>query len=448
VRWIKVESQASVLKDVSPVGLRPRPERLGNILFCTESADHTTSQAAAALTARGWAVSVVEDTDRARWLASVRTFHALVISGCSDQWVTPTLRLLRGVTTAPILVMPGCAVESHGKLLELGADMVSAALPSEDWVFSAITALTRRSSVTAPVLRYLTCDDLTLDLLSRKITIDKDEIELSPIEFGLLQVLMMHPQVALRHQAIIKVVWNWKYGDDRNALRIQVNRLRKKLNDTSDEPRFIRSLRSYGYSFVRPVSQLAEDLTTVGSDLGNDRIASLAGELRRLGHLLQTAQTLDEAVETLVHTVVAHDICDAAAVLARDENGTGLRLMSQSGMPEAWLTAVQNGIPLERGFISAETVLTGQVYHFLDITATPHRYGLSARLLKSAQLPVVLSIPLANRSGVWGHLGYSARADRAFSPAHLMLLEGAGLILGALADGDARMAGARQPASA
>ena len=40
---------------------------------------------------------------------------------------------------------------------------------------------------------------------------------------------LTHAQVALRHQAIIKDVWNWKYGDDRNALRIQVTRLRKKL---------------------------------------------------------------------------------------------------------------------------------------------------------------------------------------------------------------------------
>jgi DNA-binding response OmpR family regulator len=347
--------------------------------------------------------------------------------------MTSTLTTLRAATTSPILVLAG-GLRRHAILVELGADMVAEPHPSDDWVFAAVAALARRSTATAPVLRYLECEGLTLDLLSRKVIIDGTEMELSPIEFGLLQVLMAHAQVALRHQTIIKDVWNWKYGDDRNALRIQVTRLRKKLNDTSDEPRFIQSLRSYGYSFIKPVSQLADDMSAVGTDPSKERLVGLASELRRLGRLLQTAPSLQDAVEKLVRTVVDHDVCDAAAVLARDENSSRLQLMAQSGMPEPWVAAVGQGVPLDHAFISAETVLTAQTYHFVDITASPQRYGSTARLLKAAQLPVMLSVPLANRSGIWGQLGYSATADHAFTPAHLMLLEGAGLILGALGD--------------
>lgn len=423
-----------LIDDAAPASRRIRTGRLGTALFCAEPGAKNSLRTACALESRGWAVTTVDDTDRARWLASVRTFHAVVLAGCSEHWVTSTLTTLRAATTAPILVLAGGSTGRQGTLVELGADMVAEPHPSDDWVFAAVAALARRSASTAPVLRYLECEGLTLDVLSRKITIDGIETELSPIEFGLLQVLMTHAQVALRHQAIIKNVWNWKYGDDRNALRIQVTRLRKKLNDTSEEPRFIRSLRSYGYSFIQPVSQLAEDLSSVGADIGKERIAGLASELRRLGRLLQTALSLEDAVEKLVRTVVEHEVCDAAAVLARDASGNRLRLMAQSGMPEAWVAAVKDGIPLNHGFISAETVLTGQTYHFVDITAAPHRYGSSARLLKAAHMPVMLSIPLANRSGVWGHLGYSATADHAFTPAHLMLLEGAGLILGTLAE--------------
>jgi two-component system KDP operon response regulator KdpE len=422
-----------------PASRRVRTGRLGTTLFCAEAGSMVSLRTASALEARGWAVSTVNDTDRARWLASVRTFHAIVIAGCSDNWLTTTLTAVRAATTSPILVLAGGGLRRHGVLVELGADMVAEPHPSDDWVFAAVAALARRSAATAPVLRYLECEGLTLDVLSRKIIIDGVEAELSPIEFGLLQVLMTHAQVALRHQAIIKDVWNWKYGDDRNALRIQVTRLRKKLNDTSDEPRFIRSLRSYGYSFIQPVSQLADDLSVVGAEPGKERIAGLASELRRLGRLLQTASNLQDAVEKLVRTVVEHDVCDAAAVLARDDSSR-LRLMAQCGMPEAWVNAVRQGVPLDHAFISAETVLTAQTYHFVDITAAPHRYGSSARLLKAAHLPVMLSVPLANRSGIWGQLGYSATADHAFTPAHLMLLEGAGLILGALGDRSSALA--------
>ena len=57
-----------------------------------------------------------------------------------------------------------------------------------------------------------------------------------PNEFHLLRFLMTHPQVAPRHGTIMNAVWDWKYPDERNALRICVNRLRKRLGDTATEP--------------------------------------------------------------------------------------------------------------------------------------------------------------------------------------------------------------------
>ena len=389
---------------------------------------------AAALENRGWAVSSVTDSERARWLVSVRAFHAVIIAESAEPWAARTLAKLRTCAPTPMLAVVVGGERCHRASFELGADMVTDAGSSDDLIAAAVSALVRRSEPTAPVLRYLESDGLMLDVHSRRVHVDGKETGLSPIEFELLQVLMTHPQAALRHQMIIKVVWNWKYGEDRNALRIQINRLRKKLNDLSAEPRFIRSLRSYGYSFIRPVSQLADDFSSIGGDCASDRVTALAGELRRLGRGLQTAPSLKSAIELLVSTVVERDVCDAAAVLTRDQYANRLTLTAQSGMPREWIRAVADGIPLNHGgFISAETVLTGQAFHIVDITAAPQRYASSARLLKAAQIPVMLSIPLADRHGVWGQLGYSARSDRAFTPAHVMLLEGAGLILGTLA---------------
>ena len=102
-----------------------------------------------------------------------------------------------------------------------------------------------------------------------------------PIEFHLLRFLMTHPQVALRHGTIIKAVWDWKYPDERNALRICVNRLRKRLGDTATEPRFIQSLRGFGYSFVLPVSQFAADLSEPGSLEAGSNLHELATESRQ-----------------------------------------------------------------------------------------------------------------------------------------------------------------------
>jgi hypothetical protein len=63
-------------------------------------------------------------------------------------------------------------------------------------------------------------------------------------------------------------------------------------------------------------------------------------------------------------------------------------------------------------------------------------YSSTAGLMKEADLPVLLSIPLTSRNFVWGHIGFGAHDGNAFTPAHLMLLEGAGYLLGALAGPD------------
>jgi DNA-binding response OmpR family regulator len=428
--------------------LRPAPDGGANptrsrraVLLLTDG----TAPTGRGLEACGWTVSAVGDVERARWLASVRTYQAIVISGRSQVWTARSLSALREASPAPILVT-GCGDDTRDRtLFDLGADMVADRRADDVWVSSALTALVRRSGSTDPVLRYLESPGLVVDLRSRSVTMGDRRITLAPIEFGLLELLMTHAQVALRHQTIINAVWNWKYGDNRNALRIQVNRLRKKLDDVADEPRFIRSLHGYGYSFVQPVSQLADGFTPVGNRSDSERLPAFTSELRRLGQAMRGLPDIDAAAQFLVDRVVEQSMCHGAAVLERDRPGRTLHLLAQSGMSDEWLDSVRDGIPMESRFISADTVLTGQALHVVDMTAPPHRWPASARLLKAAELPMFLSIPLANRSGVWGHLGYTARADRAFTPAHVMLLEGAGLLLGALAREEPGEPGSRIP---
>jgi DNA-binding winged helix-turn-helix (wHTH) protein len=257
---------------------------------------------------------------------------------------------------------------------------------------------------------------------------------------------MTYPQVALRHGTIIKAVWDWKYPDERNALRICVNRLRKRLGDTTGEPRFIQSLRGLGYSFVLPVSQFAADLSEPGSLDADSSLHELAAESRNLQAGLLAARTLRDAADFLVTSVVRDGICRAAAVMVRD--GKMLQLIAQAGNTPAWQATVGRGVPLARSFVAADSVLSGQTRHFVNIVDLNKHYSSTAGLMKEADLPVLLSIPLTNRARVWGHIGFAARSSSAFTPAHLMLLEGSGRLLGALADPDPGELTADQPLGA
>jgi two-component system KDP operon response regulator KdpE len=401
----------------------------GTVLICVERAA-TGSAIEKALEAHHWSSLTVTEGERAKWLVGVRNFAVVVISGGSPAWLRELVTLVRGSTTAPILVLTECGGRLHPQLLDLGADMVGDHDVDDHWLDSAVNALIRRTGTAFPKLRYLVCEGLRLDVFSRTIEIDGKQVDLSPIELSLLDFLMTHPQVALRHQTIIKAVWSWKYADERNALRIHVNRLRKKLNDVSAEPRFIRSLRGVGYSFIQPVSQFSESVTTSTQVSEGGQALTLTLRLRALRSLLQTAPTFEEAARMLVEFMVYEGVCDAGGVFVRDDDDKRLRLVAQYGMPKAWQEAVKAGVPLTAGFLSADTVLSGETSHYVDITTMSERYRSTARLLKAAELPVILSVPLIHRNVIYGALGYSARVDRAFTPVHLMLLESAAFLLG------------------
>jgi DNA-binding response OmpR family regulator len=422
------------LRPLSPADLQASTVPTGAALACAELAV-AAEPVAAALRRHGWTSPVAADLDRARWLASVRQPQVIVIIGQTPHWSAQAVMTIRAVTTAPILVLAEFGHEAHARLFESGADMVSGAGASETWLVAAVTALVRRNRPARAALRYLECGGLRLDLVTHKVILDGEPCEMPPSEFLLLRFLMTHPQVALRHSTIIKAVWDWKYSDERNALRICVNRLRKRLGDTASEPRFIESLRGFGYSFILPVSQFAADLSEPGSLNADSSLHELAAESRKLQAGLLAAPTLRDAAAFLVAAVVADGICDAAAVLVRD--GKMLRLAAQAGLPPAWQASVQSGVPLTRGFVAADSVLSGETRHFVNIVEMSKHYSSTAGLLREADLPVLLSIPLANRAVVWGHIGFAVRGGSAFPPAQLMLLESIGNLLGALAGQDA-----------
>jgi DNA-binding response OmpR family regulator len=423
------------IRPLSPTDLRNSVVAAGAAVVCAELPScGAHGSVTGVLRRHGWSCPDVVDLERARWLASVRRLQVVTIIGATANWTVQAVLTIRAVTTVPILVLTDLGGEAQPRLFESGADMVAVSGASEAWLIAAITALVRRHRPNRQSLRYLECDGLRLDILSHKVTVDGQECEMPPTEFQLLRFLMTHPQVALRHGTIIKSVWDWKYPDERNALRICVNRLRKKLGDTATEPRFIQSLRGFGYSFVLPVSQFAADLSDSGPLAATGGLHELATEFRQLRAGLFAAGTLQEAASFLVTSVVRDGICDAAAVLVRD--GKMLRLASQAGNTPAWRAVVGQGIPLSRGFVAADTVLSGQPRHFVNIVEMSRHYSSTAGLMKEADLPVLLSIPLTSRNFVWGHIGFGAHDGNAFTPAHLMLLEGAGYLLGALAGPD------------
>lgn len=295
---------------------------------------------------------------------------------------------------------------------------------------SVLLSVLRRGPSAMPVLRYLESHGLRVDLRSRTTKVHGVQLALTPTEFSILELLMTRAQTVVPHHDIIRSVWDWKYADERNALRLHLNRLRRKLAD-ADAASPIVSSRGVGYMFARAVSQFAEQPDNHSDGTPGGALA-WRERLHRLSALITTAPSLRSVARALVDAVVADGLCDSAAVFARRGQGDRLWLQAQSGMPSDWEDAVREGIPLAGQYMASYTVNVGRPLHYVDISSAARIVGASTRLLRSAELSAHLSLPLTHGGTVWGQVGFGRRPDSPFTTEHTMLLEATATLLGAL----------------
>ena len=99
-----------------------------------------------------------------------------------------------------------------------------------------------------------TLDETTRDLLGPTGV----RVDLTSSEFDLLMALLRHPGQPLSRAALLGVLRGrqWTYFD--RSIDTLVARLRKKLDDGSDRPPLIRSVRGVGYVFCAAVARLGD----------------------------------------------------------------------------------------------------------------------------------------------------------------------------------------------
>jgi len=115
---------------------------------------------------------------------------------------------------------------------------------SFDELFARVRALLRRGPSERPAV--LEVGDLSLDPATRRVTRDGREIDLTPKEFGLLELFLRHPGEALTRTRILEHVWDFAYDGDSNVVDVYVRYLREKV-DRPFGRRSIETVRGVGY---------------------------------------------------------------------------------------------------------------------------------------------------------------------------------------------------------
>lgn len=137
-------------------------------------------------------------------------------------------------------------ISDRVKGLDSGADDYLTKPFSFDELLARIRALLRRSG-RAHENKKLQAGSIVLDIESREVSRNGKEIDLTPTEFGLLELFMRHPHRAFTRETLLNRVLGYDYDGGTNIIDVHISHLRNKLGDRP--PRLIRTIYAVGYAF-------------------------------------------------------------------------------------------------------------------------------------------------------------------------------------------------------
>jgi len=144
----------------------------------------------------------------------------------------------------PVIILTGHEAENDKvRALDLGADDYLVKPFSAREVVARIRAVSRRARVVSPVIAL---GGLTLDTWTHVVTRDEQQVDLTTLQFVLLQLLMERAGQVVSSQTIMKRVWGGPVSDD--LLRVTIFRLRRKIEDDPQRPRYIHAIPGVGFT--------------------------------------------------------------------------------------------------------------------------------------------------------------------------------------------------------
>lgn len=155
-------------------------------------------------------------------------------------------RVRRGGVRTPVLILTALgSVDDRVRGLNTGADdylVKPFAMPE---LMARIEAICRRAS-TKPAA-VLQVGDLRLDLTTRRVSKGDMDIELTPTEFSIFELLMRHAGQVVTRKMLCESLWESDWEGTTNVIEVHINRLRGKLQRGAKE-QLIHTVRGRGYA--------------------------------------------------------------------------------------------------------------------------------------------------------------------------------------------------------
>lgn len=90
-------------------------------------------------------------------------------------------------------------------------------------------------------------EELTFDLESRRVLKNDVPVSLTAKEFKILETLLKRPDKIFTRDELLQIGWGYDFMGDSRSVDMTIMRLRKKLEDNADEPKYVRTIYGFGY---------------------------------------------------------------------------------------------------------------------------------------------------------------------------------------------------------
>ncbi len=137
--------------------------------------------------------------------------------------------------------------------LDAGADDYVTKPFSTPELLARIRAALRRITISSESgLTRLRLEDVEIDFQARQVKASNEEVRLTSKEFDLLSYLAARPNRTITHRELLQAVWGPDYGDEQEYLRVFINRLRKKIERSPTDPKYLLTEPWVGYRLRLP----------------------------------------------------------------------------------------------------------------------------------------------------------------------------------------------------
>lgn len=99
--------------------------------------------------------------------------------------------------------------------------------------------------------RCLTYQDIQLDEMKHNVEVKGRELALTAKEYGILELLMKHPEKIYSKANLFKSIWNEEYMSEDNTLNVHISNIRNKLKAASPDKLYIETVWGIGYRLYK-----------------------------------------------------------------------------------------------------------------------------------------------------------------------------------------------------